>query len=164
MPSQSLNEGPSGNFSVEFRRALADKVAALVDENITGRSDMCMQYAALMALALEHLDVKATAMVGQATYMGAKRFTWDHSWVETENGDIIDCNVDSVVENPAILNAWSVPAWWGAASSLPSDRKLQSRGSLTAQKLRDPDVEAVWWPDLRTWIDENANGVHVGIE
>src|SRR4051812_47351385 len=44
----------------DWRPALLDKVAALVDENVFGRSEMCLQFAALLRSGLYLLGIKAS--------------------------------------------------------------------------------------------------------
>jgi hypothetical protein len=50
------------------RAALLDKVAELVDDNVTGRSEMCLQFAALLCGALRYLGFNSYAVGGTATY------------------------------------------------------------------------------------------------
>ena len=61
------------------RAALLDKVAEMVDENLSGRSEMCLQFAELLNLALRHLGFNSFAVLGTATYLNAKEkrvFQW----------------------------------------------------------------------------------------
>jgi hypothetical protein len=48
--------------------ALLDAIAALVDENLGGRSDMCQQFADLLNRALTHLNFPSRPVVGWAIY------------------------------------------------------------------------------------------------
>lgn len=136
----------------EFRSQLIDKVATLVDENLTGRSDMCEQSSTLIALALNKLGLPAKAVTGECLYFNKniKLFAWRHSWVRVGD-EIIDANVDILHENPAVPNSVKVFPYWGAVQNVPRDRKLrQNHGSTVAV---DEDVLSIWWPDLDQWID-----------
>jgi hypothetical protein len=53
-PSSSLID-KSELMTAAERKMLLDKVAELVDENLTGRSDMCRQFADLLQRALTYL-------------------------------------------------------------------------------------------------------------
>ena len=55
MPSAVLIDR-SSLFTSSVRGKLIDAVAALVDENCTGRGDMCLQFAALLNKAFEYLQ------------------------------------------------------------------------------------------------------------
>src|SRR5262245_5773832 len=54
-PSAALIDR-SGMLTAEARAKLLDKIAALVDENYAGRSEMCQQFADLLHRALTHLQ------------------------------------------------------------------------------------------------------------
>jgi len=51
-----------------LRARVLDAVAALVDENLFGRSEMCIQFAALLQRALVHLGLPARTVVGWAMF------------------------------------------------------------------------------------------------
>ena len=51
------------------RKPLLDKVAALVDENLCGRSEMCQQFAELLDLALSYLRLPSRPVVGLAMWL-----------------------------------------------------------------------------------------------
>src|SRR5208282_1561461 len=51
------------------RKPLLDKVAALVDENLCGRSEMCQQFAELLHLALSYLRLPSRPVVGLAMWL-----------------------------------------------------------------------------------------------
>lgn len=135
------------------RHRLLDKVAGLVDENLFGRSEMCIQFADLLQRALAHLDLPARSVVGQATYYsdGDEVFRWEHAWVRI-GGEVIDGNVDSLFENPMVPSEVSAVPYWGPIEETPRDRKLREfhKRKLSPEK----DVSAIWWPDLRMWLDE----------
>jgi len=103
LPSATLVDNSSLLTEVQ-RGALLDAVAQLVDENLGGRSEMCIQFADLLSRALTHLSLPARAAVGRATYMsaaGREIFQWDHAWVRVGH-EVIDGNVDCLSENPMV--------------------------------------------------------------
>src|SRR5260370_33212004 len=55
-----------------MRAKLLDAVAALVDENYAGRSEMCLQFAALLHRSLSHLSVPSRPVAGTAIYYRTK--------------------------------------------------------------------------------------------
>jgi hypothetical protein len=68
------------------RAKLLNAVAALVDENLAGRSEMCLQFADLLCRALVHLNFTARPAIGLAMYFapnGEERFRWKHAWVSS---------------------------------------------------------------------------------
>src|SRR4051794_29719860 len=60
-------------LSNNLRSALLDKIASLVDENLFGRSEMCLQYADLLQRALVHLGLSARWVGGLAIYYESNR-------------------------------------------------------------------------------------------
>jgi hypothetical protein len=142
-------------LSAQVRHRLLDKVAYLVDENIFGRSEMCMQFADLLRLALTHLKLDARAAIGTTIYYSGGReiFRWSHAWVRV-GVEVIDGNVDSLVENPAVPSAVRVAPYWGPITGTPSDRKL--REDHGKRLPPDSDVSNIWWSELRIWLDENV--------
>jgi hypothetical protein len=140
-------------LTATVRRELLDAVAALVDENCTGRGDMCLQFAALLNKAFEYLQFPSRAVPGTSIYFDAKGreiFRWEHAWVRIGD-EVIDGNVDSTLENPRVPKTVSVAPYWGPIADTPKDRHLKEHHS--AQLAPDIDVEEVWWPDLKGWID-----------
>ena len=142
-------------LDVERRAMILDAIAELVDENAFGRSDMCAQFADLLARALRHLGLPARAIVGEATYFSAQGqviFSWPHAWVRVAR-EVIDGNVDSVVENLMVPDEVTVRPYWGPITEVPKDRYLKkSAGELP----NDEDVNSIWWPELRTRLDSGA--------
>jgi len=132
----------------EIQEELLDIVAIIVDQNQFGRSDMCMQFAVLLSEALKEMGHDAEVATGRGVYNSStdpsEKFEWDHSWVELGD-EIIDGNVDSLPENPAVGFDTSIKptSFWGAKSDLPIDRKLIKKDTLSYEdlKLRDPDLE-----------------------
>jgi hypothetical protein len=154
-PSTSLIDS-SAMFTPGKRAALLDKVAEFVDENVAGRSDMCLQYAKLMSLALNHLEFNSHAVSGTATYFNAKGkrdFDWQHGWVRVGK-EVIDGNTDSISENPLVPSRVSAPPYWGSIANPPA-RSYQQDGYVAD----DPDVANVWWPELRDWLDKDFKGI-----
>lgn len=135
------------------RLTLLDKVASFVDENLFGRSEMCIQFADLLQRALAYLQIPAKSIIGNASYNidGKEVFQWQHAWVQI-NDEIIDGNVDSAVENPFVPKELDLKPYWGPVANIPSDRKLQEDISLVFPY--EKDVADIWWPELKTWIDE----------
>ena len=152
-PSTTLMD-QSMLLSSEVRHRLLDKVADLVDENLFGRSEMCMQFADLLRLALTHLKLDARAAIGTAIYYsdGQEVFRWSHAWVRV-GIEVIDGNVDSLIENPAVPSVVRVAPYWGPITAIPSDGKL--REDHAKRLSPDSDVSNIWWPELRIWLDEN---------
>jgi hypothetical protein len=138
------------------RAALLDKVAELVDENVAGRSDMCLQFAALLSVALRHLGFESWSVSGTATYFspkGKRVFSWDHAWVRIGK-EVIDGNTDSLSENIMVPNTVHAAPYWGPIKDIPG-RALQQNGNIDADK----DVADVWWPDLRDWLEKDFTGI-----
>jgi len=148
LPSEALVDD-SALLNREFRKALIDKIASLVDENLFGRSEMCQQFATLLNLSLNHLGIYSKVMRGKATYSNG--FSWDHYWVTTKD-EIIDANTDSMVENPAVPNDLIPAPYWGSKSNLPKDRKLKPKSNAKIPK--DTDVKDIWWPELKKWVSQ----------
>jgi hypothetical protein len=137
------------------RRAILDKIASLVDENLCGRSEMCVQFAALLSRALTHLMLSARPVCGQAIYYDDNRkeiFRWSHAWVRVGQ-EVIDGNVDCLSENPTVPDTVRPFPYWGPIQETPVDRKL--RENHGAKLPSDSDVEGIWWPDLQAWLDGN---------
>lgn len=138
----------------DWRPALLDKVAELVDENLTGRSDMCKQFAALLRRGLHVCGIQSRAMEGDAQYRreDGTWMTWSHAWVETSGGIIIDGNIDSLHENPVVGRGLDPAPYWGPRSDLPDDRRIPAGKRLNSTDENDPDVTSIWLPDLQSWI------------
>lgn len=143
----------SALLSADKRHALLDRVAALLDEYLVGRAEMCLQFADLLAKALIHLGLPARAVVGEAIYSertGAEVFRWRHAWVRVGD-EVIDGNVDILAKNPMVPSSVRVHPYWGPIRETPSDRHLrEQRGE---RLVPDDDVDSIWWPKLRAWLD-----------
>lgn len=150
-PSARLNDR-SAVLTSEIRRALVDWVAELVDENMFGRSEMCMQFAELLARSLLHLGTQAKGTLGEARYYVDRKevYRWPHAWVRVGN-EVVDGNVDSLYENPFVPDAVSIEPFWGPINETPRDRHLKEHRGLPIPP--DDDVEHIWWPELRARID-----------
>lgn len=152
-PSTSLIDR-SQMLTNESRGKLLDKIAALVDENYAGRSEMCQQFAELLHRALTYLKVPSRAVVGTAIYFdhqGNETFRWQHAWVRVGE-EAIDGNVDCLSENPLVSKQVGASPYWGPIAAMPSDRRL--RENHGAGLPGDVDVDGIWWPELTAWIDE----------
>jgi hypothetical protein len=152
MPSSELID-QSQTLTSARRREILDKVASLVDENLCGRSEMCLQFADLLYRALLHLNIPARPAPGDAIYFdssGRELFRWQHAWVRIGD-EVVDGNVDSIVENPVVPAAVRVRPYWGAVRTIPSDRRLREQQGARLEP--DDDVLNIWWPELRVWLD-----------
>ena len=156
-PSTSLID-KSAMLTPGKRAALLNKVAELVDENVGGRSDMCLQFAGLLNLALRHLGFNSFAVTGTGTYYngkGKRIHTWHHAWVRVGR-ELIDGNTDSIAENPMVPAGVQAPPYWGPIQDIPAQRRLEQDGF---QVVDDPDVTSVWWPDLKDWLEKDFTGI-----
>jgi hypothetical protein len=143
----------SSMLTKDVRERLLDKVAALVDENVVGRSDMCLQFADLLNRGLMHLKFPSRAVVGIGIYYdrkGGEVWRWRHAWARVAD-EIIDGNVDILAENPLVPKTVSVRPYWGPLADIPSDRRYREDHNDALPE--DGDVDTTWWPDLREWID-----------
>jgi hypothetical protein len=135
------------------RKRILDTVANLVDENLFGRSEMCMQFTDLLQKALSYLNYPARAILGTAIYYnnGSEIYRWEHAWVRIGK-EVVDGNVDSLFENPMVPNNVNVSPYWGPITETPKDRRLrEDRGKSLPP---DIDVKNIWWPELREWLDK----------
>lgn len=150
-PSSTMIDD-SNILNRESRTIIIDKVAELVDENLAGRSEMCIQFADLVQKALTHLQISSEAIIGDATYYyeGKKVFNWQHAWVIVEN-EIVDCNVDSTYENPCVPAILKIKPYWGPITKTPKDRIL--RKNILYEFPFSEDVENIWWPELKEYLD-----------
>ncbi len=143
----------SSQLTKPQRAGLLDAVAKLVDENLFGRSEMCIQFADLFQRALAHLSFSSRSAVGWAIYYseeGQVLFRWKHAWVRVGR-EAIDGNVDSLFENPVVPKTVNVAPYWGPIERIPDRRLREEHGSRLPP---DRDVSEMWWPELRTWLDK----------
>lgn len=149
-PSNKLIDR-SSVLSGTTRRTLLDMVARLTDENLFGRSEMCIQFAVLLHRSLVELGVDSRVALGTAMYFdgGNEVFRWEHAWVRI-GIEVLDGNTDILYENPVIPQSISIAPYWGAAVDVPGDRRL--REGSTSLTLDDDDVERTWWPELRVLV------------
>lgn len=152
-PSERLFDGSSLLLQPQ-RREILDRIAGLVDENLTGRSDMCSQFADLLARALIRLKLPARPVLGMAIYYdgtGKEIYRWDHAWVRIGE-EVIDGNVDSLSENPMVPPTVRVDPYWGPLQKVPAGRRLRGKPGETLKS--DNDVLSLWWPELQEWLDK----------
>lgn len=151
IPSEKLID-LSEIFHHDFRTKLLNKVAMYVDENISGRSDMCIQFAMLMSLSLRSLGIKARVVMGKSYYYigGNEVFSWNHAWVRIGR-EVIDGNVDILYENPEVPSNVVVSPYWGLINKIPNDRRLIENHSEIIHQ--DEDVNNIWWPELQQWLE-----------
>lgn len=159
-PSTSLI-GNSKILTSQTRADLLDKIADLVDENVTGRSDMCQQFALLLHKSLKFLNFSSSVVTGSVTYFdtrGERLYKWPndgHDWVTVDN-ELIDGNVDTLFENPRVPDEVKVKPYWGPKNEVPLDRKFHPNpGART--RAEDSDVSRLWWPDLQIWLKNHLN-------
>ena len=142
----------SSVLTPQHRAALLDTVAALVDENLSGRSDMCQQFADLVNRALTYLRFPSRPVLGWAMYFsstGEELFRWRHAWVRVGD-EVVDGNNDCLSENPRFPPTVVPTPYWGPFDQTPGRRLREERG---ASLPPDSDVADIWWPDLRGWLD-----------
>ena len=151
VPSVTLIDHSNILSSVD-RAKLIDKIALMVDENLCGRSEMCIQFALLLDRSLQHLGWHSRSVAGTAIYFsqGREIFRWDHAWVRVDE-EVIDANVDILEENPCIPQAVRVDPYWGPIKTIPQDRRLRENHGQGLPT--DTDVEQIWWPDLKDFLD-----------
>jgi hypothetical protein len=151
LPSASLIDR-SVMLTAAKRAALLNQVASLVDENLIGRSDMCLQFALLLNLGLKHLRFNSHAVSGTASYFSAKGkriYSWRHGWVRIGK-EVVDGNTDSISENIMIPQGVHANPYWGPIEEVPG-RRLDQDGYIED----DADVTSIWWPDLKDWLDKD---------
>jgi hypothetical protein len=49
-----------------------------------------------------------------------------------------------------------VSPYWGPITEIPGDRRLREHHGVTLPV--DVDVDEIWWPELKAWIDEKLLG------
>lgn len=159
-PSNSLLHS-SHILSEQQSAELLDRIAALVDENLFGRAEMCEQFASLLARALQFLGIPAQLAHGDCTYYrdGKVLFSWKHYWVRI-GSEVVDGNTDILHENPAIPEGIAPSPYWGPITEVPADRRL--RGRILVDLPYDPDVETIWWPELKCWLAPFASRSAIG--
>lgn len=141
------------------RLFLIDACAKIVDQNWAGRSEMCIYFAVLLRHGLRYLGYEAEVEVGKGEYFYGQPspFKWDHAWVRTEQGDLVDGNIDSVVENPMVPTGVDPRPYWGPDSELPADRRLKKNRVLAPERdnieLEQSDI-VPWKRQLEEIIDE----------
>jgi len=154
-PSTTLID-QSTLLTADIRADILDQVATLVDENVFGRSEMCKQFADLLKRALVYLKFQARAEIGTVVYYSGdiEIFRWEHAWVRIGR-EVIDGNVDSLFENPAVPKSVNITPYWGPINSLPKDRKF-CWSKAKVLPAGDEDVSKIWWPELQKWLDQNV--------
>lgn len=111
---------------------------------------MCVLSAIFLGDALKKLNMNPKVIIGKGTFINSQNpnnsFTWDHAWVLVDD-EIIDGNVDSMIENPAVPIGIEPVNYWGLVDDLPSDRKL----------LIDKEIDEDWirkntsYDELQRW-------------
>ena len=114
-----------------------------------GRSDQCLQFAFLLRDVLTYLSQESKVVYGLATYKtNLGEFTWEHSWIVTKK-DLIDGNVDSMIENPAVPPSFKLypPVFWGEFGY-----EFQDRTYTPSAYVGDSFIERD--PDYSSWKEE----------
>jgi hypothetical protein len=147
-PSEHFND-KSQLLTSERRQEIIDLSGALVDENPIGRTVMCLQFAILVKYQLSKEGINSTIYEGDVKYTSnSKSFEWEHAWILTESGEIIDCNIDTLDENPDAPDNLKPKNYWGPLSEIPSDRKIISQKEFTdndeALLEKDDDETKIW--------------------
>lgn len=148
-PSSKLKLGRS-KIKDQLRRDVVDVVGGIVDQNLFGRSEMCVLFAILLGDALKKLNMSPKIIIGKGTYIDSQNpnnsFTWDHAWVLVDD-EIVDGNVDSMIENPVVPIGIEPVNYWGLKENLPNDRKL----------VPDKEIDEEWikgnttYEELQEW-------------
>ena len=76
---------------------------------------MCIQFAILVSQALNYMGMSSRVAVGTAIYYntkGRELFKWKHAWLRVGK-EVIDGNVDSLYENPMVLETVDILPYWG---------------------------------------------------
>lgn len=147
-PSQQIFD-KSNLLSVEKRKSIIDISAKYIDENWSGRSDMCLQFAILVKNILKKEGIKSRIIEGDAKYYYQDSdFSWNHYWLVTENSELIDCNIDSLPENPYCPKGLIPKNYWGPLNSIPDDRGYSEKKEFTdkdEELLEKHDEESFIW-------------------
>lgn len=121
-PSEKLLDGGS-IIPIEKRKRIIDMAAKCVESNqygSSGRSGMCQQFSILVKHMLSKEGVHSEVKTGIATYVsGGEEYPWVHFWVETNNGEVIDCNVDSMLYHVDVPEGIEPYNYWGWATVYP---------------------------------------------
>ncbi|MEI7501740.1 MAG: SEC-C domain-containing protein [Paludibacter sp.] len=147
-PSQKIID-ISNLLSIEKRKSIIDISAQYVDNNWCGRSEMCLQFAILVKNLLRKEGIKSKIIEGKATYFYQdSNFSWNHFWLVTENSELIDCNIDSLPENPYCTEVLMAKNYWGPLNSIPEDREYSEKKEFTEndeEMLEKQDDESLTW-------------------
>lgn len=155
--NQGTRPKPSDNFihlshtlTVEKRIKIINLAGKLCDEDFYGRTSLCQQFAILVKYMLQKEGIPSKIFTGEVKYFNStKQFFWKHFWVELNNNqEIIDCNVDSMVDNPKVPAYLEPKNFWGLKSSLPADRVFgisQEFTALEEESLEKDDNETLIW-------------------
>lgn len=139
----------SSLLTPDKRKSVIDISAKYVDENWCGRSEMCLQFAILVKNLLKKEGVESKIVEGEAEYFNEEqKFSWNHFWLVTENEELIDCNIDSLPENPYCPEGLMPQNYWGPISIIPNDRKYRNKKEFTdkdEERLEKQDKESVIW-------------------
>ncbi|MDP0496724.1 MAG: lasso peptide biosynthesis protein [Verrucomicrobiota bacterium JB024] len=149
-PSATLID-KSEILTPEIRRSLLDAIAELVDENLCGRSEMCLQFSTLLHRALTEFGVPSRIALGTAMYFdrGKEIYRWEHAWVRIQS-EVVDGNTDMLYENLQAPDSIQARPFWGEIKHIPVGRRLREANGVSPRY--DSDVDKVWWPELRQTI------------
>jgi hypothetical protein len=65
---------------------------------------------------------------------------------------VIDGNTDIVFENPCFPADVTPGPYWGPIRQIEGRRLREASGE---QLPHDTDVSNIWWPDLKSWLDND---------
>ena len=136
------------HLTVEKRKYIIDLAGRLCDEDFGGRSLLCQQFAILVKHMLKKEGLNSTIYTGTVKYFNdSKEFVWTHFWIEVED-EIIDCNVDSMIDN-SLVPAYLEPSnFWGPKNNTPNDRIFISKKEFSSNDeiiLEQDDPETIEW-------------------
>lgn len=143
-----INQGPS--LTAEARSKIVDLAGKLCDEDmLMGRMALCQQFALLVKYMLKKEGIDAKVYTGNVKYFnGVQEFTWKHFWVEIDETEVIDCNVDSMIDNHLVPAYLEPINYWGTKENIPNDREFQTRLEFTEEQereLEEYDPETLEW-------------------
>lgn len=131
-PSATLTAHGGSLTKLEKGRIL-DMAASICDQPMKyyddafSRGSRCVPFAMLIQDILsDRYGIQSKLIAGKATYKSGKHsFFWHHAWLETEEGEIIDGNVDLLSEHPLTPENFIGIPYWGPKDKLPKDRVFE---------------------------------------
>jgi hypothetical protein len=148
-----IDEG--SNLSPSKRKNIIDIAGKYCDEAedlfySSGRCLLCLQFAILVKYILKKEGLNSKIYSGKVKYLNVEHkidFTWEHFWVELDN-DLIDCNIDSIIDNHLVPAYLEPSNFWGPINSVPNDRVFLTRkefSDIEEKQLEIEDTETIEW-------------------